>query len=228
MVYPGGKNGAGVFQRIINLMPPHHCYVEAFLGSGAILRMKRPATHNVAIDRDDAALDGCRELIQAGARIAGSDVAFRQGDALELLPDFSDPDTLIYCDPPYLPSTRTGGDLYRFEMTEEDHVRLLQLLTASDAMVMLSGYRAPLYDQALTGWQSIDYETQTRGGLKTETLWWNFPEPTVLHDYSYLGIGFRERERIKRKKARWVARLAKMDRLERQAVLAAIEEGEWK
>ncbi len=43
-----------------------------------------------------------------------------------------------------------------------------------------------------------------------------------LHDYAHLGNNFRERERIKRKKARWVKRLKKMPLLERQAILAAI------
>ena len=41
MTYPGGKNGAGIYQRIINHMPPHKTYIEAFLGSGAVLRNKR-------------------------------------------------------------------------------------------------------------------------------------------------------------------------------------------
>ena len=43
MSYPGGKNGAGVYQAIINQMPPHQTYIEGFLGSGAVLRMKKPA-----------------------------------------------------------------------------------------------------------------------------------------------------------------------------------------
>ena len=47
--YAGGKNGAGIFQRIINQMPPHNCYIEAFLGSGAILRRKRFAAVIAAI-----------------------------------------------------------------------------------------------------------------------------------------------------------------------------------
>jgi DNA adenine methylase len=34
MGYPGGKSGAGVYQTIINLMPPHTVYIEPFLGGG--------------------------------------------------------------------------------------------------------------------------------------------------------------------------------------------------
>lgn len=50
--YPGGKAGSGVAQRIVNLMPPHEVYIEPFLGGGAVLRAKRPATLNVGIDCD--------------------------------------------------------------------------------------------------------------------------------------------------------------------------------
>src|SRR5579883_1311551 len=52
MPYPGGKNGAGVYQQIINRMPPHSVYIEPFLGGGAIMRLKRPAALNIGIDRD--------------------------------------------------------------------------------------------------------------------------------------------------------------------------------
>ena len=64
----------------------------------------------------------------------------------------------------------------------------------------------------------------TRGGPAVEYLWFNFPPPVALHDYRYLGANFRERERIKRQKARWTARLLRMPALQRQALLAAIAE----
>ena len=38
MAYPGGKNGAGVYQTLINLIPPHDTYIETYLGGGAIMR----------------------------------------------------------------------------------------------------------------------------------------------------------------------------------------------
>ena len=52
----------------------------------------------------------------------------------------------------------------------------------------------------------------------------NFPPPLELHDYRYLGRNFRERERIKRKKLRWLNRLHRMDSLERHAIMMAIGE----
>jgi DNA adenine methylase len=64
----------------------------------------------------------------------------------------------------------------------------------------------------------------THGGPRTECLWSKFAEPVALHDYRHLGTNFRERERIKRKKQRWTSRLHRLPMLERQALLAAIDD----
>lgn len=92
-------------------------------------------------------------------------------------------------------------------------------------MVMISGYWSPLYADRLTGWHSTSFQAMTRAGkTATEWLWCNFPPAVALHDYRYLGVTFRERERIKRKKQRWTDRLHRLPLLERQALLSAIEE----
>ena len=52
----------------------------------------------------------------------------------------------------------------------------------------------------------------------------NYPEPFELHDYSYLGENFRERERIKRKKDRWRLKLQSMPALERFAILSVLQD----
>ncbi|HXJ73601.1 MAG TPA: hypothetical protein VNM37_12130, partial [Candidatus Dormibacteraeota bacterium] len=63
MSYPGGKNGAGVYQRIISMMPPHQVYIEPFLGGGAIARLKRPAPVNIAMDLYAPAVENFRKLL---------------------------------------------------------------------------------------------------------------------------------------------------------------------
>lgn len=221
--YPGGKNGAGVWQRLISLMPPHRVYVEAFLGSGAILRRKRRAAVNFGIDVDRRVIDaffwtpnttkGCIDLFC--------------GDALEWLRQRRDwrGDELVYCDPPYLGSAR--GDerpRYRHEMlSAERHREVLQLVTSIPAMVMISGYPSALYDEALKGWRRLEYTAQTRGGPKREVVWMNYPEPTELHDYRFLGADYHDRCRLKRKISRWASRLQSLPALERAAILAALK-----
>ena len=132
----------------------------------------------------------------------------------------------VYADPPYLFHTRKQQDrIYRHEYTVEQHVALLHTLVDLPCPIMISGYDSQIYNHILSGWRKESIQTVTRGGtLATEVIWMNYPQPTALHDYRYLGEDYRERERIKRKKQRWQERWRTMDRLERQAILAAIQE----
>jgi hypothetical protein len=86
----------------------------------------------------------------------------------------------------------------------------------------ISGYWSALYAETLSTWRLCSFQAQTRRGVVTEYLWCNYPAPTALHDYRYLGKDFRERERIKRMTARWVNRLQAMPILQRQALQAAL------
>lgn len=225
MAYPGGKAGAGVSQKIINLMPPHRVYIEPFLGDAAVMRAKKPAEWNVGVDLDPDAPGLAWVAGLSGNGVGRSHIAI-VGDGIQYLKERPwTGDELVYCDPPYLMSTRGGRRLYRHEMTHGQHSMLLTALKRVQSYVMISGYLSPLYTEQLKGWESIHFEAMTRGGYtKTEYLWFNFPPPTVLHDYNHLGVGFRERERIKRKKARWLARLTKMPVLERRCLLEALLE----
>ncbi|HEX9005435.1 MAG TPA: DNA adenine methylase [Blastocatellia bacterium] len=223
MSYDGGKKQAGVYQRIINQMPPHLLYVEGCLGAGAVMLTKRPAAKSLGIEID-------REVLQSrwtGSEVPGlsllcDNVIHWLKDASELLT----PRALVYLDPPYLMSTRRSQrPLYRYEMADCDHRNLLKVALSLKCMVMISGYWSPMYAGLLRGWRAISFEVMTRGGVPaTEWLWMNFPEPVELHDYRYVGEGWRERERIKKKVSRWKDKLSKMPLLERQALLAALAE----
>lgn len=221
MAYPGGKAGDGVFQKIINQMPPHRVYIEAFLGGGAVLLKKRPAIFSIGIDVD-------AEVIEAFAEIKTYDVELWNTDAVTWLRNYLyKGDELVYADPPYLMSTRScQQDYYAHEFaSEEEHAALLAVLKSLPCYVMLSGYWSDLYARELRDWRHISYLSRTRGSRTArEFLWMNYPEPFELHDYQYLGENFRERERIKRKKGRWAARLASMPALERYAILDVIEQ----
>lgn len=233
MTYPGGKNGAGVYQTIINLMPPHEIYIEPFLGGGAIMRLKRPAKLNIGLDLDSSVIarfrDEDRSARNSDTRDRDVDHRpkwrFDQADAIAFLRSYSfTGKELVYCDPPYMHETRVRRDLYRFEMSNGDHKKLLQVVRSIPARVMISGYFTKLYASELGKWNHATFQAVTRGGsVRTEWLWFNFERPIALHDYRYLGRNFRERERIKRKTLRWSNRLSRMPDLERRALLHALE-----
>ena len=223
MTYPGGKSGAGVYQQIINQIPPHRVYIEPFLGGGAVMLNKKPAIVNIGIDSDTAVISTWQNL-----KVHLPDPTIIKGDAISFLSSYNwQGNEYVYCDPPYLFETRScKRALYNCEFgTVDQHKRLLELLLTLPCNVSISGYWSSLYEKMLANWRSISYQTRTRGGgTVTEWLWMNYEEPVELHDYSYLGANFRERERIKRIKTRWVARMERMDKLERYALLASIAE----
>ena len=90
------------------------------------------------------------------------------------------PKTLFYLDPPYLSSTRASNGNYEHEMTEGQHIRLLEVIQGCEASVMLSGYPNELYDVHLTGWHRHDFEIDNKvSGSKEkrrmiESVWCNF------------------------------------------------------
>lgn len=234
--YPGGKARDGVYQKLINLIPPHDTYIEAFLGGGAIMRFKKPARSNIGIDIDAAALARFGDALRSGRILLGNNGYVGPGpelicsDAVTWLLNIRQQLTVrsfVYLDPPYLRETRKQQrDMYPFEFdTPAQHKRLLDCAKSLSCMVMISGYYSDLYARELAGWNTISFQTTTRGStLATEHVWMNYPEPTALHDYRYLGEDYRERERINKKKTRWLNRLKSLDSLERQALLSVIEE----
>jgi DNA adenine methylase len=62
------------------------------------------------------------------------------------------------------------------------------------------------------------------GGTAIEHLWFNFDPPTELHDYRYLGEGFKKREWIRLKAQRWRKKFEKLPVLERKAILKELLE----
>lgn len=216
--YDGGKGSAGVAQTIINQQPPHTAYAEPFLGFGRVLRAKREAAITVGIDADGRVISTwLKKGWAAGAATIYQADAFAWLEACDW-----GPDRLVYLDPPYIMASRTGGRLYRHELDDDAHRRLLSLARGLRCMVQLSGYRSDLYDLELADWRRIDFQAMTRRGMRTECLWMNYPPPQVLHSAAHAGRDYRERERIRRKAARWAARFGTLPPAEQQAVAEAL------
>jgi DNA adenine methylase len=119
-------------------------------------------------------------VAMVGERFVG--VLVENRPAVDVMQQHDGPDTLHFVDPPYVRSTRKIGGggygrCYRHEMSDEQHIKLLDALVGLDGMVVLSGYDSDLYAERLATWER--HETKARissgrgTGLRTEVAWLN-------------------------------------------------------
>lgn len=147
-----------------------------------------------------------------------------QADAVDFLRSFdfaAAGRVLLYVDPPYVLETRSSAKRYRFDYDDFDHVRLLNCLLLLPANIIVSGYPSALYAERLEGWRTFTFQAMTRGGPRTEQVWCNFAADEVAHA-RFAGRNYTDRQRIKRKAARWASMYEELPPGERLAVLAAI------
>lgn len=199
-MYNGGKNNAGVYQSIINCFPIHDIYLELFVGSGAIYHYKAPADISILMDMVQLCDLPLKDRIRPGDLFINNDALIFldiAGSILNYLVTAGNK-ILIYLDPPYLLYTRScQKKMYNFEMSVNDHISLLSHIIKLKCMVAISSYDNKLYNDYLHDWFKVPYKVITRSGIKSEILYLNYEIPYLLHDYSYIGGNFKEREKFK-------------------------------
>lgn len=120
---------------------------------------------------------GLRPIIE---RLQG--VLIENRPALDVIRQHDAHDTLHFVDPPYLHDTRVlqgagSKGYYRHEMSNADHLVLLEALREVQGMVILCGYPSAVYDDHLAGWSTATTTSRIsagRGtGVRTEVIWLN-------------------------------------------------------
>lgn len=220
--YFGGKGASGTFQTIINEIRPHDVFISPFLGHDAIIRNIKPAATTIGIDASSQIINLWKEQNLKMQLINGCGINF-----LEKLRPENNLKYTIYCDPPYpLMSRKSQRQEYKHGLSESDHLRLLQIikkLPNKSFDILISTYKNDLYNEHLKGWRLLKFKSQTRHGPSIEYLYMNFNNSeSILHDYSYIGSNFRERERIKKKVNRWVKKLKELPLYERNAIINSL------
>lgn len=86
--------------------------------------------------------------MEAAERLRGVQIENRP--AVEVIRRYNFENVLIYCDPPYVLSTRCRKQ-HNQEMSDEDHEELLEALLQHKGPVVISGYSSPLYEAKLGG-----------------------------------------------------------------------------
>ena len=113
-------------------------------------------------------------LVDIIERLRG--VVIENRPAFEVMAAHDSPETLHYCDPPYLWETRSkamhGHRGYRFEMSESDHAEMAGFLKTLKGSVVVSGYPSPFYDELFDGWKTVSIAALADGAKqRTEMLW---------------------------------------------------------
>ncbi len=241
--YLGSKGGSGVWQRIAREVPPCEVLVSPFAGQCALLRLIAPPRVRIAIDRDTDVVAWWQANEPGVMAIEGDSITWLEAlaahvgwshpagawRAAALTPEMAAVDqrdkeqVVFYLDPPYVLSTRTHEDsVYKCDMTDADHVRLLKAAKRLPSPVLISGYDSELYRDMLADWRLVEFTGHSRGGPRTEFLWSNRPTPELPHDERWLGTDRREREKLARRERRLVGKLSKLPEAERWKLFHAV------
>jgi DNA adenine methylase len=103
-------------------------------------------------------------------------VVIEQKPAIEVIEKYDGTDVLFFVDPPYVHETRVRVDAgrgYHFEMTDDQHRELAEVLHRVKGAVVLSGYPCPLYDELFGDWERREKTGPFADGARerTEVLW---------------------------------------------------------
>lgn len=103
--------------------------------------------------------------------------------AVDVIKRYDSKDSLIYCDPPYMPTTCDTRHFGKHEMSVEDHEQLCKVLLACVGKVAISGHRCELYDDMFRDWQlhtksAHVFVSQKPDNRRTDCLWTNYPVDT--------------------------------------------------
>ncbi len=111
-------------------------------------------------------------LVATIERLQG--VIIENMDAFSLIKKMDSEETLFYVDPPYPFVVRDKGRDYRYELNDDAHVRLAEILSELKGMVIISGYDCELYRQLYGEWKRLQRKTYTATAKsRTEVLWMN-------------------------------------------------------
>lgn len=155
----------------------------ATLGRWANCRNTSRAGMSGAISRW---LGGIEDLSLIAERLLRVQIENRP--AVQVISLYDSPQTLFYCDPPYVHETRGDAKAYGYEMTNQQHAELASVLNAARAMVAISNYECDLMNQLYPPpkWYKTVSGARTNHatkGTRVEVLWSNY-DPQAISETS--------------------------------------------
>ena len=216
--YPGNKAIQGILQKIVNEIPRCDVFRELMAGSAAVSSALAVPDENVHLnEKSEKVFQDLR--FKYPSRIVTNDCAI---SIITFLPDKPKREEMIFLDPPYRLHTRPHSQkLYEHEMSDDDHVQLLSAVLAKgeNYKFMIIHPDDEMYNTMLASWRKVPVKIRYRNKTSLEVLYMNYPAPEVLQDYKFLGDGCHDRQRIKRKGDRWIAKLKGLPIVEQNYIL---------
>ncbi len=220
--YPGNKNIQGIAQKIINEIPPCDIFRELFAGSAAVSALLTIPDQLIHInEKSETVFQDLR--FKFPSNIVTNDCAI---SIIENLPASPTRNEVIFLDPPYRLDTRPNSqNVYEHEMSDNDHLQLLSAVVdkQQNYKFIIVHPVDPVYSEALKDWRQIFLKVRYRNKTSNEVLFMNFEKPHDLQDFKFLGNNHHERQRIKRKGDRLLAKLSALPALERKYILDRIK-----
>lgn len=125
-----------------------------------------------AVSRWLGSVEGLSEIAQRLLR-----VQIENAPAIEVIRRYDSSETLFYCDPPYPHDSRGDSNAYAYEMTDEEHSELAQVLHSVKGRVALSSYHCSLMGELYGDWRCIEAAPKKVHSVKQdriEVLWVNY------------------------------------------------------
>ncbi len=86
-------------------------------------------------------------------------VQVEHDDFRKIFQRYDSKETFFEVDPPYVHNTRKSKNVYKYEMSDDDHRDLVNILLNVKGKVMLNGYKNTIYNKLENdGWQRIDFD----------------------------------------------------------------------
>ncbi|WP_082908948.1 DNA adenine methylase [Chloroflexus islandicus] len=144
----------------------------ATLGRWANCKQTSRAGMSGVVSRWLGSIEGLADIAERLLR-----VQIENRPAIDVIQLYDDPDTLFYCDPPYVHASRGDNNAYSFEMDEQAHRELARVLHQCRGKVAISGYRCELMDQLYRDWRRYDAPLKQCHSVKQvrqESVWMNY------------------------------------------------------
>ncbi len=131
-------------------------------------------------------LGGVQALPEIAERLLRVQIENRP--AIDIIKLYDSQETLFYCDPPYVHATRGDSKAYGYEMTDDEHKKLADILNMVKGKVALSNYDCELMNRLYPApkWCKFDASERTihsTKGKRVEILWTNYDPSESVKGY---------------------------------------------